>query len=230
VRDRDDAQSRWYGNADGRAYGADVPIDAVVFDLGNVLVRWDRRFLFEKLIDDPVELDRFLDDVLTLDVNADLDRGVPLADVTGALAARFPADRVLIEAFRDRWAETLGEILDGSVALLEELRRLPLALIALSNWGRDTFALSEPHLPFLRHFDGLVISGREGVVKPDPAIFELLCARHEVVPQTAVFIDDSAANIATAAALGFHTVHFASPDQCRDELIRFGLDLAPSAS
>jgi 2-haloacid dehalogenase len=207
-----------------------VPIDAVVFDLGNVLVRWDRRLLFEKLIDDPVELDRFLDEVLTLEINADLDRGVPLAEVTAALAQRFPAERRLIEAFRDRWSETLGDILWDSVMILEELRTLPVALLALSNWGRETFAVAEPRLSFLRFFDGLVISGREGVVKPDPAIFELLCARHGVDPGSAVFIDDSVANIATAESLGFHTVHFADPGQCRRELIDLGLDLAPMGS
>ena len=219
-----------YGNADGRPYGAGVPIDVVVFDLGNVLVRWDRRFLFEKLIDDPAQLETFLDEVLTLDVNADLDRGVPLTEVTSALADRFPESRDLIEAFRDRWPETLGEILADSVAILEELRALPLTLIALSNWGRDTFAMSEPHLPFLRHFDALVISGREGVVKPDAAIFDLLCRRHDVEPAEAVFIDDSAANIAAAAALGFHTVHFTDPGRCRSALVDLGLDLAPVAS
>lgn len=221
--------SSGYRNADGRPYGADVPIDAVVFDLGNVLVPWDRRFLFEKLIDDPAELDRFLDEVLTLEVNAGLDRGVPLAEVTDALAARFPEERELIEAFRDRWPETLGEIISGSVAILEELRRLPLTLLALSNWGRDTFAMSEPHLPFLRHFDGIVISGREGVVKPEAEIFELLCERHGVEPARAVFIDDSAVNVGAAEALGFRTVHFSDPGQCRSELIALGLDLTPAA-
>ena len=207
-----------------------MPIDTVVFDLGNVLVPWDRRFLFEKLIEDPVELDRFLDEVLTLEVNADLDRGVPLAEVTGALADLFPDERDLIEAFRDRWPETLGEIISGSVAILEELRRLPLTLLALSNWGRDTFAMSEPHLPFLRHFDGMVISGREGVVKPDAEIFELLCERHGVGPERAVFIDDSAANVLAAEALGFNTVLFSDAEQSRGELVALCLDLPPKAS
>lgn len=207
-----------------------MPIDHVVFDLGNVLVRWDRRLLYEQLIDDPVELDRFLDEVLTLDVNAELDRGTPLREVTAALAERFPAERVLIEAFAERWTETLGEVLTDTVALLEELRGLPVTLLALSNWGRDTFAMAEPELPFLRHFDGIVISGREGVVKPEPAIFELLCSRHQVVPERAVFIDDSAANVATAGRLGFHTVHFADAARCRDELIGLGLDLAAPVS
>ena len=238
LRDEEaDVVLHWWGllegeggkNDDGRAYGLFVPIDAVVFDLGNVLVRWDRRLLYEKLIADPHELDRFLDTVLTLDVNADLDRGTPLAEVTESLARRHPGDRDLIDAFRERWPETLGEILTGSVAILEELRTTGLKLLALSNWGSDTFDLAQPELPFLRHFDHLVISGREGVVKPDPAIFELMCDRHQVVPSTAVFIDDSAANIATADALGFATIHFASPSQCRAELIDLGLDLVPGA-
>lgn len=198
----------------------------VVFDLGNVLIEWDRRFLFEKVIDDPVELDRFLDDVLTLEVNADLDRGVALAEVAEALAQRHPTERARIETFRDRWPETLGDVIEGSVTILEELAAGSTRLIALSNWGRDTFEMAQPRLPFLAHFEALVISGREGVVKPDPAIFELLCARHGVAPADAVFIDDSAANIDTARSLGFEVVLFASPDQCRRELRALGLDLA----
>ena len=205
-------------------------IDCVIFDLGNVLVEWDRRNLFEKLISDPDELDRFLDEVLTLEVNADLDRGVPLADVTGALARAHPGDRSLIEAFRDRWIETLGEIMYESVKILDELAATRVTLLALTNWGRDTFLVAEPHLPFLDRFHGLVISGREGVVKPDPAIFELLCERYDVTPERAVFVDDGATNIAAAAAIGFHTVQFRSADQCRSELISLGLDLDAHSS
>ena len=203
-----------------------MPIKSVVFDLGNVLIEWDRRLLFEKLIDDPADLDRFLGEVLTLDVNADLDRGVSLADVTEALAARHPADRELIDAFRDRWPETLGAVIPGSVDILAELADGGPTLLALSNWGCDTFDLAVPHLSFLEYFDGLVISGRERIVKPDPAIFELMCDRHGIEPATSVLIDDDATNIATARLLGFHTVHFASPRQCRHELRAFGLDLA----
>jgi 2-haloacid dehalogenase len=201
------------------------PIDTVVFDLGNVLVRWDRRLLYEQLIDDPDELDRFLDQVLTLEVNAELDRGRPLAEVTAALAARHPEHEALIDAFRMRWLETLGPVIEPTVGILEELAAGGVRLLALSNWGRETFALSEPRLSFLHFFEGIVISGREGVVKPDPAIFTLLCERHGVAPATAVFVDDSAANVATAAGLGFRTVHFHDPAQCRTELAALGLDL-----
>jgi 2-haloacid dehalogenase len=200
-------------------------LDVVVFDLGNVLVEWDRRLLYAQLIDDPAELDRFLDEVLTLEVNAELDRGASLAAVTDALVARHPGQAELIGAFRTRWLETLGAVLDDTVAIVEELAAMGLRLLALTNWGRETFAMSEPRLTFLRHFEGVVVSGREGVVKPDPAIFEILCRRHGVEPATAVFVDDSAANIATARALGFHTVHFRDGASCRAELRALGLDL-----
>lgn len=207
-----------------------MAIDCVVFDLGNVLVPWDRRFLFEKLIEDAAKLDHFLDEILTLDINADLDRGVPLEKVTAELSARHPEHADLIDAFRLRWPETLGPIIEESVAILVELTTLPVTLLALSNWGKDTFAVAEPHLPFLRHFEGLVISGREGVVKPDPAIFELLCRRHDVTPERTVFIDDSAVNVETAVSLGFEAVHFRSPPQCRAALVELGLALLPSPS
>lgn len=203
-----------------------MPIESVVFDLGNVLVEWDRRFLFEKVIADPAALDHFLDEVLTLEVNAQLDLGRPLSEVTAALIAEHPRQQLWIEAFRDRWIETLGEIITGTVEIVEELAATDVTLLALSNWGRDTFALAEARLPFLTHFDGLVISGREGMVKPDPGIFELLCTRHGVSPATTVFIDDSPTNIETAQRLGFHTIQFRSPEQCRTSLVALGIDLA----
>lgn len=197
-------------------------IDTVVFDLGNVLVHWDRRYLYEQLIDDPEELEFFLDEVLTLDVNADLDRGVPLADVTAALARRHPDHAELIDAFRVRWPETLGDVLHETVEIVEALRGT-VRLFALSNFGRETFELTRPRLSFLDGFDGLVISGREGVVKPDPAIWLLLCERHGVDPASAVFIDDSPANVTAAAELGFTTVLFTSPGQLARELRTLGV-------
>ena len=199
-----------------------MTIDTVVFDLGNVLVRWDRRLIYEQLIDDPTELDRILDEVLTLDDNEELYRGVPLAEVTAALAARHPDHAELIDAFRTRWVETLGGVIHETVAIVEQLRGR-VRLFALSNWGRETFDLGRPRLPFLDGFDGLVISGREGVVKPDPAIFELLCRRHEVDPARALFTDDSPANVTAAAALGFTTVLFESPARLAAALRSHGL-------
>lgn len=198
-------------------------ISVVVFDLGNVLIPWDRRFLYSKLIDDPDELDYFLDNVLTLETNARLDRGTPLDQVTADLAAQHPEYELLIEAFRTRWIETVTEPIAESVDLLRRLRLAGMRCLALSNWGRDTFEQVQGHYRFLDWFDGKIISGYEGVVKPDRAIFDLLCSRFDVDPATALFIDDSATNIAAARGLGFGTHLFRSPGALEADLVERAL-------
>ena len=190
----------------------------VVFDLGNVLIHWDREFLYRKLISDEAELRRFLDTVLTLEENAALDRGESLASLTARLTERHPADAELLAAFRDRWIETVGGLVEGSVELLEALRDRGVPLYALSNWGAETFAAVRDRYEWFEHFEGMVISSAEGMVKPEPEIFELMCARHGFAPADALFIDDSAANIDAAAALGFDTVLFTDADALRSEL------------
>jgi len=195
----------------------------VVFDLGNVLIEWDRRNLFEKLIDDPVELQTFLDTVFTMADNQELDRGTPVHEVAEAVATRHPEQRDLVMAFADRWKETLGNVIEGTVDVLDELSRNGVPLYALSNWGKDTFAMIEADYGFFELFDGMVISGREGVIKPDAAIFDLLCARYGFEPEDAVFIDDSGANIASAMALGFDALLFESPERLREQLVERNL-------
>lgn len=194
-------------------------IDYVIFDLGNVLIEWDRSFLYRQLINDPEELNAFLDNVFTMDDNAELDRGTPVHDVAANVARRHPEQHDLVMAFAERWKDTLGEVISGSVEILEQLSRNGVRLLALSNWGRDTFASIEADYPFFELFDGMVISGREGVIKPDRAIFDILCDRYDVTPSRAVFIDDSSANVATAMALGFDSLLFDRPELLRQQLI-----------
>lgn len=194
-------------------------IDFVIFDLGNVLIEWDRRRLYEKLIDDPDELNTFLDTVFTMEDNAELDRGKPLAEVVAEVARRHPDQHELVMAFGQRWKETLGEVITGSVEILRDLHGSGVKLLALSNWGKDTFASIEADYDFFDLFDGMVISGREGVVKPDQKIYDILCDRYQVTPSRAVFIDDSAANVATAMMLGFDSLLFDHPDVLRQQLI-----------
>lgn len=200
-------------------YVTDTPkFDTVIFDLGNVLITWDRRNLFGKLIDDPDELQDFLDNVFTMDDNVRLDAGTPLRQVAEDAAARNPDQRELIMTFAERWEETLGDVIDGSVDILRELSERGVRLFALSNWGKDTFAMIEENYPFFEYFDAMVISGREGVVKPDREIFDLLCGRHDVRPSRAIFIDDSPTNIAASMALGFESLLFDNPGLLREQL------------
>lgn len=194
-------------------------IDYVIFDLGNVLIEWDRRNLYEQLIADPDELNFFLDNVFTMDDNAELDRGTPLQEVVAEVARRHPDRHDLVLAFAERWKDTLGDVITGSVEILEELSRAGVGLLALSNWGKDTFASIEADYDFFELFDGMVISGREGVVKPDRKIFDILCDRFDVTPSRAVFVDDSSANVVTAMTLGFDALLFDRPELLRQQLI-----------
>ncbi len=193
-------------------------IRVAVFDLGNVLIEWDRRLLYRSLFPTEVELTRFLDTVYTLEANERLDRGQSLHDFTAEMAATNPAYAHEVLALRERWIETIGEVNDDVVTILRELRDGGVPVYALSNWNADTFAMVEPKHDFLQWFDGLVISGREGLVKPERAIFDLLAERYGIRLAEAVFIDDSPANVEGARAAGMDAVLFTDAATLRDEL------------
>jgi 2-haloacid dehalogenase len=115
-----------------------------------------------------------------------------------------------------------GEI-DGAVEVLAELKQRGVPVYAITNWSAETFGPQRQRFPFLSWLDGIVVSGMEGVIKPDPRIFRILFERHDVVPGSAVFIDDVARNASAATALGMHGIHFRSPEQLRCELVAVGL-------
>ncbi len=202
---------------------ADRPITCVVFDLGGVLIDWNPRYLYRKLIPDPAAMERFLAEVCSTEWRLPFDLGAPMAAAVAELAARHPEERHLIEAYLDRWAEMLGGAVDGSVEILEEVRAAVPSLYALSNWPAETFPHARARFGFLEWFDGIVISGEAGLQKPDPAFYRLLLERTGIAPDTTLFIDDVAENLAAAEALGMTGVLFTSPEQLRGELARFGL-------
>ncbi len=195
----------------------------VVFDLGNVLITWDRRLLFSQLIEDPERLEFFLENVYNMESNKDLDRGMPLADMVARQANAWPEYREAMEALQTRWRETLGGAIEGTVEILRDLKANGVPCFALSNWSAETFDMIEGDYDFLSLFDGKVISGREGVIKPDAKIFDILCERHGFEPEQAIFIDDSGANIAAALSLGFDGLLFDNSDRLRHQLVERSL-------
>jgi 2-haloacid dehalogenase len=196
---------------------------AVVFDLGGVLIDWDPRHLYRRLFDDPDEMEAFLDEVSLAEWNAEQDAGRPWTLAVELLVAEHPERRDLIEAFHSRWPETLAGEIPGTVAVLAELRATGVRLFALSNWSAETYPVALERFGFLSWFEGVVISGEVGVVKPDRRIFEHLAGRFRVDPTTAVFIDDSPANVEAARRLGFQAIRFTGAAALRDELVRLGL-------
>jgi len=201
----------------------DTPaITTVVFDLGGVLIDWDPRYLYRKLMAED-EVEPFLAEIGFFAWNHAQDAGGPWSDAVEALATEHPHRRDLIAAFPDRFPETLGGAIEGTVALLEELRRAGTRLLALTNWSSETFPVALDTFGFLEHFEGIVVSGEEGVGKPDPALFQILLERYALVPHQTVFIDDSAANVSAAAELGLVALRFSDPGRLRADLSRLGL-------
>jgi 2-haloacid dehalogenase len=202
---------------------SDVAPTTVVFDLGGVLIDWDPRYLYRQLFDKPDEMESFLAEVTTAEWNAHQDAGRPWAEAIELLIAEHPERRELIEAFHRRWPEMLAGEIQGTVDVLAELRAAGLRLVALSNWSVDLFPVARERFDFLAWFEGILISGEVGVNKPDRQIFEHLIERFGIEPATALFIDDSSANVATAAALGFRAIQFTDAAALRLELVRLGL-------
>ncbi|MEH6790916.1 HAD family hydrolase [Parasphingorhabdus sp.] len=183
-------------------------IDTVIFDIGNVLYRWDLRCLFEKLIDDPQELDWFLTHVVTPEWHFQHDAGRPFAAMVAERSREHPryADHIL--AYSRRFPETIPGPVDGMLNLVQALADRKVPLFAISNFGAESWAQFRPTAPIFGIFSDIVISGEERLIKPDIAIFELALDRFGRRAEQCLFIDDREDNVETAEALGMAGHHF----------------------
>lgn len=200
-------------------------IDTVIFDIGNVLIRWDMYNLYRRIFPDDAAIAAFLDETGLVEFNHyQLDAGVPYTQGVESLAARFPHHAEAIRAFDRRWTDCLDGAIEENVAVLRDLDRKFYDLHAITNFSADKFPIACRMFPFLLTFEETIVSGVVKLVKPDPAIFELLLTKLKLDPARAVFIDDSAANIATARNLGLNTVHFVAGVDLRARLTALGLE------
>ena len=184
------------------------PVSAVVYDVGRVLFEWDLRHLFAKLIADPAELDWFCTTVVTTEWHFQHDAGVPLEDMIPARKAEFPDHAHLIDAYAERFGESIPGPVAGSLELVEALHAAQVPLYAITNFGAAFWPPFRASQPVFARFRDIVVSGDEKLAKPDPAIFHLAEQRFGHPRAAMLFIDDNAANIASAAALGWQVHHF----------------------
>lgn len=200
---------------------------AVVFDLGGVLIDWNPRHLYRTMFDgDEDAMERFLGEVATQEWNAEQDAGRSWRDAVEMLVAIHPDHRDLIVAYDERWADTLGGPIEGTVAVLADLRQAGVRLAALTNWSAEKFPIARERYAFLGWFETIVVSGEIGIAKPDPRIFHHLLERTGFEAERTVYVDDVAANVAVAAGLGMIAVQFAGPETLRGDLRRLGLPIA----
>ena len=203
-----------------------MPINTIIFDLGNVLIDWNPEYVFKKLIPDEEKRQFFFDNICTHDWNVEQDAGRTLREGTEIKVAEFPEWESEIRAYYGRWEEMLGGSIDGSVAILKDLIDHPdYRVYALTNWSNETFPVALGLFDFLHWFEGIVVSGDEKTRKPSADIYEILLKRYDVTPQHAVFIDDSLKNIEGAEVLGIKGIHFKSPEQLKESLNNLGVNI-----
>jgi 2-haloacid dehalogenase len=207
---------------------ASAEIGAVVFDLGGVLLDWDPRYVYRSVFEDPADMEDFLARICSADWHRAHDLGADVSTSCERLARTHPDHRDAIMTWADRYEEMVAGQFDETVAVLADVVATGLPCYALSNMEPDAFRVRLDRFPFLGWFDGYVISGIEGVAKPDRRIFELLIDRFGLDPAATVFVDDSAANVATAGSLGLRALRFTSAQRLRQDLAALGVALARS--
>lgn len=198
-------------------------MQAVIFDLGGVLIDWNPRHLYGKLIADGAEREHFLSAVCPQSWNEQQDAGRSLRAATDERIDMFPHYAELIEAYYGRWPEMLGGAIPGSVQILQRLAAAGLPLYALTNWSAELFPVARERFDFLRLFRGIVVSGTERLIKPDPALFRILLDRYGLAAEQCFYIDDNPRNVETAVALGMLAHHFVSADTLALDLQASGL-------
>ncbi|MDP1752139.1 MAG: HAD family phosphatase [Reyranella sp.] len=197
--------------------------------MGGVLLDWNPRHLYRKLIPEPGKMEQFLASVTTTQWHVDQDHGGDPADATRRLQAEFPAHAPLIAAFYDRFHEMCDHAFPEMADLVDRLHQAGTPLYLLSNapafldgWLRGP--AHERH-PFLGHFRDYVVSGKVGCAKPAPQIYDLVCRTGRFQPGDAVFVDDVLANVDGAKAFGMHAVHHRSADETARALRALGLPI-----
>ena len=196
---------------------------AVVFDLGGVLVDWNPRHLYRQLFAEETAMEEFLATVCTPAWHSEADRGRPMREGVRLLSEAHPGKAEIIAAYVERWDEMFKGAIDGSVAILRDLKAAGWPLYALTNFPADKYEDFEKSFDFLDEFEGILVSGRERLIKPDPGIFTLLLKRFGLTADETIFIDDTPVNVEAAARLGFDAIRFTTPENLRQAFAARGI-------
>ncbi len=194
----------------------DKNIKNIVFDFGGVLIDWNPRHLYRKYFKTEEEMEYFLSDICTPQWNALQDAGRPFAEAVARLKAEHPEYSEAIGIYFSRWDEMIGGAIERNVDLLKKCKKDGYGIYGLTNWSAETLPRVMRKYDFFKLFDGIVVSGVEKCIKPDPKLYRILFDRYGLNPSECLFIDDSPANLETAGKLGMHT---SLPGQDAEELL-----------
>jgi 2-haloacid dehalogenase len=207
-----------------------MTVKAVVFDVGNILVRWTAEDLLRGYFADEDSFRAFLKRTRLMWMNLAFDAGKPFADGVAELVAKHPADEAPLRAFHERWPETITHAIEPNAATLRDLKAAGVTVHAITNFARETFDVARRMHPFLDLFDHALVSADVGLVKPDYRIYHRLCEDTGFEPEELIFVDDSALNIAAARAVGYDAFHMPNADEAecrafRNRLVELGFPI-----
>jgi len=201
-------------------------VETIIFDLGGVLIDWNPRYLYRKLFEDESKVEWFLTNVCDMDWNEAQDGGRTFADGNKEVLTKYPEYEKEILAYFDRWEEMLGGVNQGVVGILQSLRDNPkYRIYALTNWSAETFPIALERFDFLKWFEGILVSGKVNLKKPDPAIYSMILKRYQITAEHALFIDDSQRNIDASNKFGLPAIKFENAEKLKFDLTELGIEV-----
>lgn len=184
-----------------------MKLQNIIFDFGGVLIDWNPAYLYSNVFETEEEMNYFLDNICRYEWNLLQDAGRPVSEATMLLQKEHPKYSEQIAYYYGRWEEMLGGIIEENVNLIKPLKKR-YKLYGLTNWSAETLPIAMDKYSFFKDLDGIVVSGDEKIVKPDPKLYEILLNRYNIDAESSLFIDDNLDNIKTADKMGFKTLHF----------------------
>jgi 2-haloacid dehalogenase len=197
--------------------------NTVIFDIGGVLIEWNPRHLYSKLLPDDAAIEAFLQEIEFEDWNRRLDGGGLWGPGIAELAGRYPHRQALIEAAHHRWHEMLPGEIPGTVAILERLAASQVPLYAITNYSTEKWIETKARFSFFAHFRDIVVSGDERMLKPDAGIYQLCLQRNGLEAENCIFIDDVSRNVAAASSVGIEGILFENPQKLEADLKARGI-------
>jgi len=192
----------------------------IIFDFGNVLVRWEPKKVFLPYFNnDEKEYDYFWEHICDADFRNRIDAGEKQSVVIREYQAKFPqyADRIAM--YWTHWEESLPGEMPGMYELIKQLKADPKNHIyGLTNWSMETYPIARNRFKILQLIDDYVVSGAEFIVKPDHRLFQILLDRFSLKAEDCIFVDDNAANVASACQMGFKGIVFQGPEKLKKVL------------
>jgi len=192
-----------------------------LFDLGGVFFDWDPNHFFKDIFDTAEERKYFLTEICSDEWNVKQDAGRTIEEAENELIPKYPHYTKEIKMYYKYHRNMIRGIFHLSIEVLHKLKQLNYECYVLSNWSAETFVGMTQAYPFLKTFNGLLISGEDKLMKPDAAIYELAINRFNLIPNETVFIDDKIENIKAAQNLKLKTIHLIDPKNIELEINKF---------